>query len=121
MCLSVLCCQWALAEEYQFGNGKLVVKTLAANAVRIQYVEQVPTEALPEWLYVKNEEVKSNDISVKVDAAKQSHLAAAARQYIAEQHVRKEVQFDVVSVVLEGGQAAIEYIPEAFYPIRSKY
>ena len=57
----------------------------------------------------------------KVDAAKQSHLVAAARQYIAEQHVRKEVQFDVVSVVLDGGHAAIEYIPEAFYPIRSKY
>ena len=57
----------------------------------------------------------------KVDATKQSHLVAAARQYIAEQHVRKEVQFDVVSVVLDGGQAAIEYIPEAFYPIRSKY
>jgi len=57
----------------------------------------------------------------KVDAAKQSRLVAAARQYVTEQQVRKEVQFDVVSVVLDGEQTSIEYIPEAFYPIRSKY
>ena len=71
LCLSVLCCQWALAEEYQFGNGKLVVKTVARNAVRIQYVENKAAEELPEWLYVKNDEVKSNDISVNVDASQQ--------------------------------------------------
>ena len=71
MLCAVLCCQVLLAEEYQFGNGKLVVKKLAANAVRIQYVEQSPTEALPEWLYVKDQEVKGNDIAVRVDAAKQ--------------------------------------------------
>ena len=57
----------------------------------------------------------------KVDAAKQSRLAAAARQYIAQRQVRKEVQFDVVSVVLDGERTSVEYIPEAFYPIRSKY
>jgi len=68
---AAICCQCALATEYSFGNGKLVVKKLAANAVRIQYVEQAPAEALPEWLYVKDQEVKSNDISVRVDAAKQ--------------------------------------------------
>ena len=68
---AAICCQCALATEYSFGKGKLVVKKLAANAVRIQYVEQAPTETLPEWLYVKDQEVKSNDISVRVDAAKQ--------------------------------------------------
>jgi alpha-D-xyloside xylohydrolase len=68
---AAICCQCALATEYSFGQGKLVVKKLAANAVRIQYVEQAPAEALPEWLYVKDQEVKSNDISVRVDAAKQ--------------------------------------------------
>ena len=57
----------------------------------------------------------------KVDVAKQSRLVAAARQYVAERQVRKEVQFDIVSVVLDGADPAIEYIPEAFYPIRSKY
>ena len=57
----------------------------------------------------------------KVDAAKQARLVAAARQYIAERQVRKEVQFDIVSVVLDGEHTTVEYIPEAFYPIRSKY
>jgi putative endonuclease len=57
----------------------------------------------------------------KVDAAKQARLAAAARQYIAQRQVRKEVQFDIVSVVLDDADPTIEYIPEAFYPIRSKY
>ena len=71
MCLAVICCQCALATEYSFGKGKLVVKKLAANAVRIQYVENQAQEELPNWLYVKDQEVKSNDISVRVDAAKQ--------------------------------------------------
>ena len=57
----------------------------------------------------------------KVDAAKQARLAAAARPYIAQRQVRKEVQFDIVSVVLDDADPTIEYIPEAFYPIRSKY
>lgn len=56
----------------------------------------------------------------KVDSRKQARLVEAARHYIAERKVRKEVQFDVVSVVLDGGQVEVEYIPEAFYPIRSK-
>lgn len=53
----------------------------------------------------------------KVDARKQSRLIAAASRYIVEKHVRKEVQFDIVSVVLGEGQPAVEYIPEAFIPI----
>ena len=70
MC-ALWCCQSMLATEYPFGKGTLVVKTVARNAVRIQYIENKAAESLPEWLYVKNEEVKSNDISVNVDAAKQ--------------------------------------------------
>lgn len=57
----------------------------------------------------------------RVNAAKQARLVAAARQYVAEKHVLKEVQFDVVSVVLDGADTTVEYIPEAFYPIRNKY
>jgi len=53
----------------------------------------------------------------KVDSRKQARLVAAARHYIAEQKVKKEVQFDVVSVVLDGGRSQVDYIPEAFYPI----
>lgn len=57
----------------------------------------------------------------KVDAAKQRRLTAAASHYIAERRVDKEVQFDIVSVVLDGDRTEVEYIPEAFLPIRSKY
>lgn len=53
----------------------------------------------------------------KVDAVKQGRLIGAARHYIACRQIRKEVQFDVVSVVLDGTQADVEYIPEAFFPI----
>ena len=53
----------------------------------------------------------------KVDAAKQSRMVAAARHYIAFRQIRKEVQFDVVSVVLDGDRAEVEYIPEAFFPL----
>ena len=55
--------------------------------------------------------------SEKVDAAKQARMVSAARHYIAAQHVEKEVQFDVVSVVLDGARSEVEYIPEAFFPI----
>ncbi|MBR3064931.1 MAG: YraN family protein [Bacteroidales bacterium] len=53
----------------------------------------------------------------KVDAVKQTCLIAAARHYIACRQIRKEVQFDVVSVILDGTRTEVQYIPEAFYPI----
>lgn len=57
----------------------------------------------------------------KVDAVKQGRLTTAARRYIAQRHVTREVQFDVVSVVLGGDSPAVEYIPEAFFPIHRSY
>lgn len=57
----------------------------------------------------------------KVDAVKQRRLTTAARRYIAQRHVTREVQFDVVSVVLGGDSPAVEYIPEAFFPIYRSY
>ena len=53
----------------------------------------------------------------KVDPVKQGRLVAAARHYIAQRQVTREVQFDVVSVILGDGQPQVEYIPEAFFPI----
>ena len=53
----------------------------------------------------------------KVDPAKQGRLVAAARHYIAQRQVTREVQFVVVSVILGDGQPQVEYIPEAFFPI----
>ena len=54
----------------------------------------------------------------KVDRLKQPRIVAAARQYIARNRIAKEVQFDVVSVILEKDAPKVEYIPEAFIPIR---
>lgn len=53
----------------------------------------------------------------KVDPAKQGRLVAAARHYIAQRQETREVQFDVVSVVLDGDRTRVEYIPDAFFPI----
>lgn len=53
----------------------------------------------------------------RVDPVKQRRLINAARRYIGELHIDREVQFDIVSVVLDGDGPQVEYIPEAFYPI----
>lgn len=53
----------------------------------------------------------------RVDAAKRSRLIAAARRFIVENHIDREIQFDIVSVVFDGDETRVEYIPEAFYPI----
>ena len=50
--------QWAWAETVPFGKGQLTVKYVARNAVRIQYDEGgVLPEQLPDWSYVKTDEV----------------------------------------------------------------
>ena len=61
-----------MGSEMSFGKGKLRVSKVARNAVRIQYWEQEPTLDLPDWLYVKNDEVKRQDIMVEVDEAHQT-------------------------------------------------
>ena len=49
-----------------FGKGTLTVKKVAKNAVRIQYTEGTVSNDLPDWVYVKHEEVDA-DIHVDVD------------------------------------------------------
>ena len=56
-----------------FDKGKITVKKVARNAVRIQYTvgDEQPLPSLPNWLYVKNDEVKKSDITVDWDASGQ--------------------------------------------------
>ena len=54
------------AKTIPFGKGSLTVTTVAKNAVRIQYSEQPSSSDLPDWLYVKHDEVPA-DISVDVN------------------------------------------------------
>lgn len=45
--------------------------TVASNAVRIQYVENETQSNLPDWIYVKHDEVSTKDINVDVDNRRQ--------------------------------------------------
>ena len=55
------------AKDVAFGRGRLQVTKIARNAVRIRYTEGTATSTLPDWVYVKTDEVISADINVKVN------------------------------------------------------
>ena len=61
-----------ITAQTPFGKGSLTVKPVARNAVRIQYAEGAAKSDLPDWLYVRHDEVPSQDISVSIDAAQQT-------------------------------------------------
>ena len=67
------------AETVKFGKGRLTVTPMAAHAVRIQYAEDDAPSELPDWLYVKHDEVTTNDIRVDVDARRQTVTVRDAR------------------------------------------
>ena len=70
--LLVVAVHMAWAETVPFGKGQLTVKYVARNAVRIQYDEggALP-EQLPDWSYVKHDEVANSNVSVKIDKKRQ--------------------------------------------------
>ena len=72
LCLTTLLSLSLSADEMTFAGGTLNVRKVARNAVRIQYWKEKHTSDLPDWLYVKNDEVKSRDIAVDVDGARQT-------------------------------------------------
>ena len=53
-------------------KGTFVVRQLSANAVRIQYQEEPLKSSLPDWIYVKNGEARSKNMTVEVDEARQA-------------------------------------------------
>ena len=69
--IALVCVLNMLATTMPFGKGRLTVTYLTRNAVRIQYAEGEVKTDLPDWLYVKHDEVKKHDIKVKVDKDKQ--------------------------------------------------
>ena len=70
--LATLLCSMSLqAKTVPFGKGQLTVTPVAKNAVRIQYAEQQSASDLPDWLYVKHDEVKDASVKVDVDAQRQ--------------------------------------------------
>ena len=59
------------AETIVFGKGTVKVKYVAKNAVRIQYSEGQKDSDLPDWLYVKHDEVAKPDVRVSADKSGQ--------------------------------------------------
>ena len=57
---------------YAQGKGMLTVKKVARNAVRIQYQESETPDTMPDWLYVKHDEVEQCDIIVEKNDANQT-------------------------------------------------
>ena len=72
----LLCIGVMMMAQTPFGKGRVKVSKVARNAVRIQYMgaeESPATESdLPDWLYVKHDEVESQDISTQIDAEQQT-------------------------------------------------
>ena len=52
-----------------------------------------------------------------VNRAKQKQIIRVANYYIQENNIDKEVDFDVVSIVLNASKMKIEHIENAFYPM----
>ena len=80
----LLCIGMMMMAQTPFGKGQLKVSKVARNAVRIQYMAgdckspatnkgvSPAKEDLPDWLYVKHDEVESQDISTLIDAEGQT-------------------------------------------------
>ena len=80
------------------GNGHFEVRTIAQNAVRIRYVPNQSVAApLPDWVYVKNEVVPTNRISVSVDEKKGLVRVKDARGRVAFTATHHELKPAVVA------------------------
>jgi len=60
------------------------------------------------------------DPTDRVDSRKIGLIASAARFFVASRRIYKEIQFDVVSIVIKGMDFEIEYLPDAFTPVYYK-
>ena len=65
----------AQAQTTVFGEGKLTIKAVAKNAVRVQYTttgESSILDQLPDWIYVKHDEVTATDLKTEIDPSHQT-------------------------------------------------
>ena len=79
----------------RFAEGTITVKLVAKNAVRVQYTEGEVENTLPEWVYVRNDEVSDCDLKVKVDKKRHTLTIKDARGktvFIATRHQLKDGQ-----------------------------
>ena len=72
LCLAALLAVPMGAETITLGRGRLTVRKVARNAVRIQFAEsEIVNGELPDWIYVKQDEVGKCDVKVDVDVQRQ--------------------------------------------------
>lgn len=76
LCLGAITTQ---AESVPFGKGRLTVTPVARNAVRVQYAEGEVKDDLPDWLYVRHDQVKKCDVKINIDSDRQQ-LTLSDRQ-----------------------------------------
>ena len=62
-----------------FAKGTITIKPVARNAVRVQYAEGNVQNTLPEWIYVRNDEVEDCNLKVVVDKKRQTLRIKDAR------------------------------------------
>ncbi len=101
--LLLLCSLCVHASTIPFGKGKLTVRTVARNAVRIQYAQNEGTAtlpSLPDWLYEHrdSQEVSTDEISVVTDTE---------NQRISVKNKAGETVFVATSHQLENGVATL--------------
>ena len=99
--LLLLSVSMTIMAQTPFGKGSLTVKSVAKNAVRIQYSEGAAKNNLPDWLYVKHDEVKNQDISVSIDAAKQTIKVC---------NQQGQTVFIATSHQMNGGEATLTFV-----------
>lgn len=54
---------------------------------------------------------------LSVTRGKQRQIIKVTNQFIQQHNVQEEIQFDVISIILNQHQTKIEHIENAFYPI----
>jgi len=52
-----------------------------------------------------------------VTKKKQRHIIKAANEYIERNNIDLETRFDVISILIKGGETKVEHLEDAFYPI----
>ena len=83
-----------------FATGTITIKPVARNAVRIQYSEGEAENTLPEWVYVRNDEVA--DCNLKIDIDKK-------RNTLSIKDARGKTVFTATRHQLKNGQATLAF------------
>ncbi len=92
-----------LERNWRFGKKELDI--IAENEGFIIFIE------------VKTREQEFEDrLEEYINRSKQKNIIDAANEYLRRHETEKEARFDVIAIVLNGGNPKIEHIEEAFYP-----